>query len=59
MAAGNYVFVPRGKNLQALSGHGLTVAIQVIRTKGEHIWIIESTWEKIKRIMEKFERAVY
>lgn len=53
------MFVPRGKNLQALSGHGLTVAIQVIRTKGEHIWIIESTWEKIKRIMEKFERAVY
>lgn len=26
MAAGSYVFVPRGKNLQALSDHGLTVA---------------------------------
>jgi len=26
MAAGSYVFVPRRKNLQALSDHGLTVA---------------------------------
>lgn len=26
MAAGSYVFVPRSKNLQALSDHGLTVA---------------------------------
>lgn len=26
MAEGNYVLVPRGKNLQALSDHGLTVA---------------------------------
>lgn len=26
MAAGSYVFVPRRKNLQALSNHGLTVA---------------------------------
>jgi len=26
LAAGNYVFGPRGKNLQALSDHGLTVA---------------------------------
>lgn len=26
MAEGNYVFVPRRKNLQALSDHGLTVA---------------------------------
>ena len=25
IAAGDYVFVPRGKNLQALSDHGLTV----------------------------------
>ena len=25
IAAGNYVFVPRGKNLQALSDHGFTV----------------------------------
>lgn len=26
LAAGDYVFVPRGKNLQALSNHGLTIA---------------------------------
>ena len=25
IAAGNYVFVPRGKNMQALSDHGFTV----------------------------------
>lgn len=25
MSAGKYVFVPRGKNLQALSDHGLTI----------------------------------
>ena len=25
MASGRYVFVPRGKNLQALSNHGLTI----------------------------------
>ena len=25
IAAGDYVFVPRGKNLQSLSDHGLTV----------------------------------
>ena len=26
MAAGKYVFVPRAKNMQALSDHGLTIA---------------------------------
>lgn len=26
IAAGKYVFVPRGKNMQALSDHGLTIA---------------------------------
>ena len=26
MAAGKYVFVPRGTNMQALSDHGLTIA---------------------------------
>lgn len=26
MTAGKYVFVPRGKNMQALSDHGLTIA---------------------------------
>ena len=26
MSAGKYVFVPRGKNLQAFSDHGLTIA---------------------------------
>lgn len=26
MAVGKYVFVPRGKNMQALSDHGLTIA---------------------------------
>jgi hypothetical protein len=26
MTAGKYVFVPRGKNMQALSEHGLTIA---------------------------------
>ena len=42
IAAGNYVFVPRGKNLKALSDHGLTVK----DAKDGNDGLLRSMWKR-------------
>ena len=42
MTAGKYVFIPRGKNLQALSNHGMTI----IDAKSEIIGLVAGDYYK-------------